>query len=118
MAPFVSMLHHMKNTNNQRKVTFYFGANKVKELFLTEQMKQFEKDLPNYKFIPVISRPDEEEKWDGQTGLVTQAVEKNNKDLSEMEGYLCGSPGMIDASIKVLKELGMKEEKIFYDKFA
>ena len=29
----------------------------------------------------------------------------------------CGSPGMIDASIAVLKNLGMPEENIFYDKF-
>ena len=118
MAPFVSFLHHIKNTNNQRKVTFYFGANKVKELFMLEEMKQFENDLPNFKFVPVIFKPDEDEKWEGETGLVTEAVARSKKILSEIEGYLCGSPGMIDASIKVLKELGMKEEKIYYDKFA
>ena len=118
MAPFVSMLNQMKNTNNQRKVTFYFGAKKVKELFLLDEMKQFEKDLPHFKFVPVVYKPDENEAWDGKTGLVTEAVGKDNKSLSDTEGYLCGSPGMIDASLKVLAELGMSEEKIYYDKFA
>jgi Na+-transporting NADH:ubiquinone oxidoreductase subunit F len=108
----------MKNTNNQRKVTYYFGANKVKELFLLEEMKQFEKDLPNFKFVPVVYKPDVDENWNGETGLVTEAVGRDNENLSDKEGYLCGSPGMIDASIEVLKELGMKEEKIYYDKFA
>jgi len=108
----------MKNTSSKRKVTFYFGANKVNELFLLDEMKQFEKDLPNFKFVPVIYKPDENEKWNGETGLVTEAVSRRKENLSNIEGYLCGSPGMIDASIKVLKELGMKEEKIFYDKFA
>jgi Na+-transporting NADH:ubiquinone oxidoreductase subunit F len=32
--------------------------------------------------------------------------------------YLCGSPGMIDASIKVFKAKGLPDELIFYDKFA
>jgi Na+-transporting NADH:ubiquinone oxidoreductase subunit F len=118
IAPFISLLYQMKNTNSTRKVTFYFGANKVKELFLLEEMKQFEKDLPNFKFVPVIFKPQENEKWDGQTGLVTEAVSRRNENLANMEGYLCGSPGLINASIKVLKELGMKEEKIYYDKFA
>ncbi len=118
MAPFVSFLHHMKNTNNRRKVTFYFGANKVKELFLLNEMKLFEKDLPNFKFVPVIYKPDEDERWDKDTGLVTEAVGRRNENLANIEGYLCGSPGMIDASIKVLKQLGMNEEKIYYDKFA
>ena len=118
MAPFVSMLHQMKNSNNQRKVTYYFGANNVRELFLLDEMKQFEKDLPNFKFVPVVYKPDKDKTWDGQTGLVTEAVGRNNKSLSDTEGYLCGSPGLIDASEKVLMKLGMSEENIFYDKFA
>jgi Na+-transporting NADH:ubiquinone oxidoreductase subunit F len=118
MAPFVSILHHMRNTKNPRKVTYYFGANTVADLFLNDEMKQFEKDLPNFKYVPVISKPGENENWQGETGLVTQAVERNIKDAANCEGYLCGSPGMIDASIVVLKKLGMSEQKIYYDKFA
>ena len=34
------------------------------------------------------------------------------------EGYLCGSPGMIDACVKVMTTNGIEEEKIYYDKFA
>jgi Na+-transporting NADH:ubiquinone oxidoreductase subunit F len=118
MAPFVSILHNMKNTKNQRKATYYFGANKVEEMFLTEQMKQFEQDLPNFRFVPVVTQPGPGENWNGETGLVTQAVEGNVKSAADCEGYLCGSPGMIDAAIKVLKNLGMDENKIHYDKFA
>lgn len=118
IAPFISLLHHMKNTNNQRKTTFYFGANKVQKLFLLDEMKQFEKDLPNYKFVPVVFKPDENESWNQETGLVTEAVARNNKNLANAEGYLCGSPGLINASIKTLTGLGMEEEKIYYDKFA
>jgi len=118
MAPFVSILHDMKNKNSQRKATYYFGANKVEELFLTEQMRQFEKDLPNFKFVPVVAQPGQGGNWNGETGLVTQAVERNVKNAADCEGYLCGSPGMIDAAIKILENLGMKENKIHYDKFA
>jgi Na+-transporting NADH:ubiquinone oxidoreductase subunit F len=118
MAPFVSILYEMKNSNSQRKATYYFGANKVEELFLTEQMRQFEKELPNFKFVPIVAQPGEGEKWNGETGLVTQAVERNVKNAGDCEGYLCGSPGMIDAAIVVLKKLGMDEKKIYYDKFA
>ncbi len=118
MAPFVSILHEMRNSNIQRKTTYYFGANKAEELFLTEQIKQFEKDLPNFKFVPVVSDHGTGSNWNGETGLVTQAVERNVKNAGDCEGYLCGSPGMIDAAIEVLKKLGMDEKKIYYDKFA
>ncbi len=117
MAPINCMLHHMKNTANRRKATYYFGANKVKELFLIDEMRAFEPELDNFQFVPVVAAPEEDENWDGQKGLVTEAVQRNLKNASECEAYLCGSPGMIDASIKLLLELGMSEEKIFYDKF-
>ncbi|MFH1371460.1 MAG: 2Fe-2S iron-sulfur cluster binding domain-containing protein [Planctomycetota bacterium] len=117
MAPIKCMLHYMKNTNNKRKATYYFGANKVKELFLIDLMREFESGLAEFKFVPVVAAPGEGETWDGEVGLVTEAIKRNMKNVSECEAYLCGSPGMIDASIKVIKELGMSEDKIFYDKF-
>ena len=117
MAPIKCILHDMKNTDNNRKATYYFGANKVEELFLLEQMKAFESDLVNFIFVPVVAASQENENWNGQRGLVTEAVQQNLKNTSECEAYLCGSAGLIDAAIEVLTELGMREEAIFYDKF-
>lgn len=115
MAPIKCMLHYMKNTGNKRHAVYYFGANKVNELVCSELMKKFESDLPNFKFVPVVSNP--QEKWDGQRGLVTDAVKQNLKDAPQYEAYFCGSPGMIDALVKLFKEFGTGEDKIFYDKF-
>lgn len=117
MAPIKCILHHMKNTGNKRKASYYFGANKIKELFLIDFMSDFESELGDFQFVPVVASPEENENWDGEQGLVTEAVQRNLKNASQCEAYLCGSPGMIDASIEVLKELGMGEEAIFYDKF-
>jgi Na+-transporting NADH:ubiquinone oxidoreductase subunit F len=117
MAPFRSLLYHMKNTSNQRPATYFFGGNLVKDLYLTDLMHQFEEELPNFKFVPVVAGSEENNNWSGETGLVTEAVARNLNDISKHEAYLCGSAGMIDASIKVLKDLGVSEENIFYDKF-
>ena len=117
MAPIKNILYQMTNTTNKRDATYYFGANIVKELFLLDQMRTFETELANFKFVPIAAAPDEDENWDGQRGLVTEAVQQNLENAPECEGYLCGSTGMIDASIKILLELGMSEEKIFFDKF-
>ena len=117
MAPIKCMLHDMKNTGNKRQASYYFGANSVKELFLTDIMREFESTLANFKFVPVVASPQEDENWDGEAGLVTEAVKKGLKNAAECEAYLCGSPGMIDAAIKILKELGMSDDRIFFDKF-
>ncbi|MBN1257112.1 MAG: 2Fe-2S iron-sulfur cluster binding domain-containing protein [Planctomycetes bacterium] len=117
MAPIKCLLHQMKNTNSQRTARYFFGANTVKDISHYKLMKQFEADLPGFTYIPVVSDPAEGEEWTGETGLVTEALMENVKNTTECEAYLCGSPGMITAVIKVLTELGMDEAKIFYDKF-
>ncbi len=118
MAPFVSILYAMYHAGSKRKVEYFFGGNSVRDLFLLEQMAEFEKKLSNFRFIPVVAKPSPQDNWKGICGLVTQAVEQTMGDLSGYEGYLCGSPGMIDASIKVLANMGMPKDKIYYDKFA
>lgn len=118
MAPIRCILNHMRNTGSKRKTVYYFGANKVCELFMLDEMKQFENDLENFRFVPVVASPDPTEVWDGLTGLVTEAVEKDLINAAQCEAYLCGSPGMIEASGKVLTKLGVPEDKIYFDSFA
>lgn len=118
MAPIKCMLHHMRNTACRRKAVYYFGANTVKDLFLTDLMREFESTLHDFKYIPVVAAPEPGDTWEGQTGLVTEAVERGVENAVEYEAYLCGSPGLIDAAVKVLTTLGMSDKAIFYDKFA
>ncbi len=118
MAPIRSVLKHMKEQEITRKAAYYFGAVQKRDLFMVEEMEQFEKDLENFSFIPALSGPAEEDNWEGRTGLITEVVKENEGDMSEKEGYLCGSPGMINACLKVLTEAGMPEDRIYYDKFA
>jgi Na+-transporting NADH:ubiquinone oxidoreductase subunit F len=121
IAPIKCMLHHMKNTNNQRKAVFFFGVRMTKDLFLVDEMKRFESELANFKFIPVVSQPEPDAAWSGATGRVTNIAEeflKQQKDAHELECYLCGSPGMIESSIGIMTKFGLPEDKIYYDKFS
>jgi Na+-transporting NADH:ubiquinone oxidoreductase subunit F len=118
MAPIRCMLYQMKNEAIRRPARFYFGTNRICEMFHLDQMRQFEKELPDFRFVPVVARPEAAEHWNGKTGLVTEALQSDLADVSGMEAYLCGSPGMIEAAVKVLRDKGMKDANIFYDKFA
>jgi len=118
MAPFVSILHHMANTGSRRPATYFFGGRQIKDLYLLDAMVQFEQRLPAFRFIPVVAQVCGDASWTGQTGLVTEAVQRTFSNLTGYEGYLCGPPGMIDASIRVLTDLGIRPDKIYYDKFA
>ena len=118
MAPIKSILLDMTDKGSKRKVRYFFGARSARDLFLIDEMRELETKMENFKFIPALSEPNPEDKWEGEVGLITEVVGRLTENASESEAYLCGSPGMIDACIKVLRDLGMPDERIYYDKFS
>ena len=118
MAPIKSILSDMVEKGSTRKATYFFGAVSKRDLFLVEEMRELEKKLPNFKYVPALSGPKPEDNWDGETGLITEVLDRHLDSGENVEAYLCGSPGMIDASIAVLTKKGIPEELVYYDKFA
>lgn len=124
MAPFKSILNHMVEAGAypNRDVWYFFGARSLRDMFYLKEMEELEKKLPRFHFVPALSEPKPEDKWEGPTGLITDVLGSYIKDKipkdKPMEGYLCGSPGMIDACIKVMTNNGITQDKIHYDKFS
>lgn len=117
MAPIRSMLIDMKEKKLRRRCEYFFGAVTNSDLFLTDEFFALQKDLPGFVFTPALSCEPEGSDWHGERGLVTEVVARHCPDCAGHEAYLCGSPGMVAACCKVLLKGGLKEDKIFYDKF-
>jgi len=117
MAPFWSMVRHMKQQGLARPCRYFFGAVKQRDLFLVDELRQLEKELDWFTFTPALSGPTDGDEWPGERGRITEVVAKHVADGSELEAYLCGSPGMIDAAAAVLRGKGITEERTYFDKF-
>ena len=113
-----SILLEIKNKKIPKKATLFFGAVSRRDLYLLDELQALAKDLPGFSFIPALSAPDPDDNWQGETGLITDVVAKHLQNAQDKEAYLCGSPGMLDACMKVLADKGMPESAIFFDKFA
>lgn len=119
MAPIWSIVRHMKEKGiTHRPTTYFFGALTQRDLFFMDEFKQLEQECPWFHFVPALSKEPADSGWQGERGLITDVVGRHFPDASKHEAYLCGSPGMIDASIAVLKKNGMPEQNVFYDKFS
>ncbi|MCE5280164.1 MAG: 2Fe-2S iron-sulfur cluster binding domain-containing protein [Planctomycetaceae bacterium] len=118
MAPFWAMVRYMKEHNIRRKCTYFFGAVAKRDLFAVEELKALESELDNFTFVPALSGPAAADNWSGEKGLITDVVDRHVADGSDLEVYLCGSPGMIDAAAGVLAKKNVTKDRMFYDKFA
>ena len=109
----------------KRNCYFFYGARTQNDLYLVNELKKIsEKWDKNFKFefIPVLSEEPKDSDWDGARGFVTDYfkdnyLQKGVVSADSCKAFFCGPPPMIDAGAKVLKEAGVAESSMFFDKF-
>jgi propane monooxygenase reductase subunit len=117
MAPILSLLRSMAERGIERKAVFYYGARTTKDLCFVAEIAALKEKLPDFRFVPALSEPVEDEDWDGEVGFVTDVLKRHEADLKGAHAYLCGPPPMVEAAMPLLATLGVPEKHIYYDKF-
>ncbi len=122
MAPLRSQIFHLFHTEKtSRKVSFWYGARSLREVFYEQDFRDIEARFPNFRFNLALSEPLAEDNWKGYVGFIHQVVLEaylaQHPEPEEIEFYLCGPPMMNDAVFKMLDELGVPKENIAYDDF-
>lgn len=118
MAPIKSMLGDMRDRKIQRPARYFFGARTPADIFYADLMREFERTWPDFRFIPSVTAIPPGKKWEGETGLIIDVVNRRLGAEYNGEVYLCGSPAMIEACLGILRQKKVSEDHIFYDKFA
>lgn len=117
LAPIKSILDQIERDQILRKTSLFFGARKPRDLYYFEELKELERIIPNFTFVPTLSRPTEEDQWEGERGRVTDLIERYIPDNASIEVYICGAPAMVESCEELLKKKNIPQEMVFYDKF-
>ena len=120
MAPLWSILQDMAEKQVKRSVTFFYGARSRRDLFYLDKFARLADQWEEFRFVPALSEPLPEDDWDGETGLITEVIERylvQSPPSLETEAFLCGPGPMIDAAIQILRNRGITPDRIFFDKF-
>ena len=124
MAPFRSLFRDMeaRGVLGERDIWYFFGGHSVKDLYFMDWLKELDAKYERFHFIPAVSEPGPDEVWEGKPArLIDVLAEKFKTEIPRelvKEGYLCGSPGMLDACMDIMRKNGMTDDKIYFDKFA
>lgn len=122
MAPMRShIFDQLKRLGSQRKISFWYGARSLREMFYQEEFEQLARDNPNFSFHIALSDPQPEDNWTGYTGFIHNVLYENylkhHAAPEDCEFYMCGPPMMNAAVIKMLQDLGVEDENIMLDDF-
>lgn len=107
ISPFRSMLNWIyENKIETKQLKLFFGTRTADEILYKDEMVKLKWDLPNFDFIPVLSR---EHNWMYKSGYVHEHYlelidQMDRKPLV----YFCGWGGMINEGREHLLERGFK----------
>lgn len=122
MAPMRShIFDQLGRIKTKRKITFWYGARSLREMFYTEDFDKLAEEHDNFIWHVALSDPLPEDSWEGYTGFIHNVLFENYlKDHpapEDCEFYMCGPPMMNAAVIKLLEDLGVEPENIMLDDF-
>lgn len=122
MAPLRSHIFDLlKRLKSGRKISYWYGARSLREVFYDDEFRALEKEFPNFSFHLALSDPLPEDNWTGSTGFIHQVLHdeylKDHQAPECCEYYMCGPPMMTKAVLGMLDSLGVERENIYFDDF-
>ena len=122
MAPMRShIFDQLKRLGSKRKISFWYGARSLRELFYQEEYDKLAEENENFEWHVAMSDPQPEDNWEGYTGFIHNVLLehylKDHPAPEDCEFYMCGPPMMNQAVINMLLNLGVEPENIMLDDF-
>ena len=117
-APIKAIIEHMQFKRITRPAVLYWGGRRPADLYMHDWVLARLADMPNLRYVPVISNAAPEDNWSGRTGFVHQAVLEDFADLSGHQVYACGAPIVVESARDDYSAMaGLPAEEFFADAF-
>ncbi|PPD43326.1 MAG: methane monooxygenase [Methylobacter sp.] len=116
LAPILSMVRHMKEWGEPQKCVIYFGVNTEAEIFHLDELEQLAAQMPTLELRNCVWKCSDD--WHCEKGSVVDILRRDLVETgAKPDLYLCGPPGMVDATFAVCADLGIPKERIYLEKF-
>jgi len=117
-APIKALIEHMQYMGIERPAVLYWGGRRPADLYMNDWVRAKMAEMPNLRYIPVISDALPEDHWTGRTGFVHKAVLEDFADLAAHQVYACGAPIVVESARTEFSTLaGLPAEEFFADSF-
>jgi len=121
IAPFRSIIRERvkREMMELSDIWLFFGARTEAELCYVEWLRKLSERYRRFHLVAALSEPPGG--WDGETGRLAELLHRYLTRIqleAGTEAYLCGGPATLDACMNVLRQGGISEQMIHFDKFA
>ena len=109
VAPFRSMVHHIKNKEiSHHNIYLIFGCRKKEDLLYYNELTALQSEVKKIHYIPTLSR----QTWEGYNGYVHPIYQELCSNHQPALFFLCGWKHMIDEAKKRILEMGYDKKDV------
>ena len=115
LAPFTSMLRHIKVTGSHNDAVLFYSTKFPTEIIWKDELNGYVGDL-GLKLVITVTRPQPTDGWTGQTGHINpDMIRTYAPDFMERGFYICGPLEFVKAIKDSLASLGVPANKVSAD---
>lgn len=115
IAPFLSMLDVLAQAGFTQSVRLVFGVTNEIDLVALDQLDAIAAAHPNFSYRTCVAAAESQHP---RKGYVTQHIESEWLYGGEVDVYLCGPVGMVDAVKTWLTDIQVQPRQFLYEKFS
>ncbi|MBN3789639.1 2Fe-2S iron-sulfur cluster binding domain-containing protein [Burkholderia sp. Ac-20353] len=116
LAPILSMLRRMAEYQEMPDARLFFGVNQESELFLRDELKQLQIDLPQLRVDLCVWHPDDD--WSGFRGTPVDALSAALSRADVLpDVYVCGPPALVRGAQAAAAAAGVPDAQFASERF-
>lgn len=117
IAPLKSIAGDELSKGNKQPISILWGLRYMKDIFYKDYFENLMHVHKNLSFEITLSQPGKDD-WKGKKGRVTEILKNlSNQDFANTEAYICGLKHMIEDVKNILKEKGLTDKEIHFEKY-
>ena len=115
ISTFMSMIPELLSNGFKNKIILLKGFVNENEILYDEEFLELQEKYKNFEFHNILSEPKDKNFED--KGYVQDFLDKYTPKNFKGDFYLCGLKEMIYIAVKKLENKGIKENRIFFEKY-
>jgi len=118
ITPMMGMLRYMRDMKSDIPVVLLYANRREEDIVFKAELEDIKKGgHPALRVVHVLSKPGET--WKGETGFIDrERIKKYCEDLNGKGFYVCGPPGLVENTVKNVRDLGVSDRYIHIEIFS
>lgn len=116
LAPLISVLRGIALARLPNPVHVYTGFMTAEEIYGRDTLNEALRSVPNLRGAHMVIAAGKVERG-MRRGLLTEVIEQDLRGIESWHAQLYGSPFAIDATVQLLRRLGVAEDRLHADPF-